>query len=248
MYEFLGLLNGKVSEPLMNLSRSVNLPFLAAFLIGLLGSTAPCQLTTNLGAMGYITADGENESKVLKITLWYSIGKMAVFLLYGVLITLFKVELQKISLPIFSTVRKFMGTFVIIIGLYILWVINLKGSIGSTVSNKADNFLMKYPKINSSFKLGALFSLAFCPTLFWLFFGLIVPLSTKSTFGFVLPVIFAIGTLLPMILIILALTSGKRKININMKSIRKLQKYLRIAGGVILIVLGLLDSFIYWFT
>ncbi len=241
-------MNGKVSEPLMNLSRSVNLPFLAAFFIGLLGSTAPCQLTTNLGAIGYVTADGENEKEVLKNTIWYAIGKMAVFLLYGVLIALFNVELQKISLPIFSTVRKFMGIFIIIIGLYILRVINLRGSVGKAFTNSSDTFLKKFPKINTSFKLGALFTLAFCPTLFWLFFGLIVPLSAKSTFGFVLPVIFAIGTLMPMIMIILGLSLGKRKMKINKTSITQLQKHLKIAGGVALIVFGVLDSFVYWFT
>lgn len=232
----------------MNMSKAVNMPILAAFLIGVLGSTAPCQITTNLGAIGFIAKEGIDRKALLKNVIRYALGKVAVFLLYGVLITLFNIELQKVSIPIFSVVRKFMGIFVILIGLYILGVINLKGSVGNALADNSEAYMKKLPKLHPSFKMGVLFSLAFCPTLFWLFFGLVVPLSIKSTIGVIFPVFFALGTLVPLAAVILAICFGKNKATVDVKSVRKYQKFFRITGGVVLVVLGVLDSFIYWFT
>ncbi|MFW2488072.1 hypothetical protein ACN077_05770 [Clostridium chromiireducens] len=66
----------------MNFSRNSTIPFLGVFLIGILGSTAPCQLTTNLGAIGYITKESANSKKLFKNALWYTLGKLMVFLFY----------------------------------------------------------------------------------------------------------------------------------------------------------------------
>lgn len=237
-----------VSEPLMNLSKAVHIPILAVFLIGVLGSTAPCQITTNLGAIGFIAKEGADRKDLLRNAIWYSLGKLAVFLFYGILITLFNIELQKVSIPIFSVVRKFMGIFVILIGLYILGVINLKGSVGNTLAKNSEAYIKKYPRLHPSFKMGVLFSLAFCPTLFWLFFGLVVPLSTKSTLGVIFPVFFALGTLIPLAAVVLAIYFGKSKTAVDVKSVKKYQKFFRIVGGIVLVVLGVLDSIIYWFS
>ncbi|MGH7403827.1 MAG: hypothetical protein ACREKQ_15465, partial [Candidatus Rokuibacteriota bacterium] len=50
-----------------------------------------------------------------------------------------------------------------------------------------------------AFLLGVAFSFAFCPTLFWLFFGLTVPLALRSPAGWSFPGVFAVGTALPLL-------------------------------------------------
>lgn len=217
---------------------------LSVFLLGILGSTAPCQITTNLGAIGYLSKESTNKKKIIKNTIWYITGKLLVFLLYGVLIKVFNTKLQQVSMPIFQFIRKLVGPLVILIGLYIVGIINLKGSLGNSLSTKIEEHIRKNNKFNSSFILGIVFSLAFCPTLFWLFFGLVVPISLKSTAGFLLPVIFAVGTAIPMLIIILLLLLGNGKSSV--KLIRKLQNFLRILGGIILFAIGVIDTLIYW--
>ncbi|WP_271714834.1 urease accessory protein UreH domain-containing protein [Anaeromicropila herbilytica] len=123
----------------MYLSKSINIPILEVFLLGILGSTAPCQITTNLGAIGYMAKEGSVRKDLIKNMTLYSIGKIAIFLLYGLLITVFHIKLQNVSIPLFSVVRKFMGILVILIGLCIIGVINLKGSIGSNVIKNQKN-------------------------------------------------------------------------------------------------------------
>ena len=225
----------------MNFSRGSTIPILGVFLIGILGSTAPCQLTTNLGAIGYITKESTNIKKLCKNTLWYTLGKLTIFLFYGVLIILFKFNIQSLSIPFFSLFRKLMGPAIVIIGLYILGLFNLKGSIGNSLIANVENFIHKFRIFNSS-------SLAFCPTLFWLFFGIIVPLSFKSYLGIIYPAIFALGTLMPMILMLLLIFMGKVNLKSNIKRYNKIQKIMRYFGGLLLITFGLIDSLIYWFN
>ena len=122
---------------------------------------------------------------------------------------------------------------------------NLKGSIGNSLIANVENFIHKFRIFNSSFIMGLLFSLAFCPTLFWLFFGIIVPLSFKSYLGIIYPAIFALGTLMPMILMLLL---GKVNLKSNIKRYNKIQKIMRYFGGLLLITFGLIDSLIYWFN
>ena len=244
----MGILNRFLSDPIMSFSRNSTIPMLGVFLIGILGSTAPCQLTTNLGAIGFITKDSTSSKKLFKNTLWYSFGKLTIFLFYGILIILFKFNIQNSSIPFFSLFRKFMGPAIVIIGFYILGVLNLKGSIGNSLIANVGNFTHKFKIFNSSFIMGLIFSLAFCPTLFWLFFGIIVPLSFKSYFGILYPPIFALGTLMPMVLMLLLIFIGKTNLKSNIKLFNKVQKNIKLLGGLLLVIFGLLDSLIYWFN
>lgn len=232
----------------MNFSRSSAIPLLSVFLIGILGSTAPCQLTTNLGAIGFITKESTNSKKLFKNALWYTLGKLIVFSLYGIFIILFKFNIQSTSIPFFTILRKLMGPAIVIIGFYILGIFNLKGSIGNSLIEKVENFTQKFKIVNPSFIMGVIFSLAFCPTLFWLFFGIIVPLSFKSYLGIIYPAIFALGTLLPMMLMLVLILIGKVNIKSNIKRHNKIQKVIRHFGGLLLIIFGLIDSLIYWFN
>jgi len=77
---------------------------------------------------------------------------------------------------------------------------------------KKDNF--------GVFILGAVLSLAFCPTNAVLFFGMLIPLSVSVGYGFfVLPFVFSLTTALPVILIVL----------IMVFSIKNIDKFYKIA-------------------
>jgi cytochrome c-type biogenesis protein len=93
--------------------------------------------------------------------------------------------------------------------------------------------------------LGFSFSLAFCPTMFILFFVTLMPIVLSSSYGFILPSIFAIGTALPLILFILIiwyLGGG----GLLMKKGRKIGASIQRVSGVLIILLGIFDSLTYW--
>jgi len=246
LYDIYNFINQIVREPIINLSENIDFPIIAVLLLGILGSTAPCQITTNLGAVGFISKKGMNKKTLIENTIWYILGKILVFTIYGVIISLFNIQLQRASIPLFAVIRKLMGPIVIIIGLYILGVLKLKGSIGEFLVNKAEDYVRKYSRIPASFVLGIIFSLAFCPTLFWLFFGMVVPLSIKSPIGIIYPLVFALGTLIPLMLMILLINFGKVNTKANIKAMRKTQSVVKFIGGLILIAVGFIDTITYW--
>jgi cytochrome c-type biogenesis protein len=52
-----------------------------------------------------------------------------------------------------------------------------------------------------SLLLGMLFAMAFCPTSGVLYFGMLIPMSAQAKAGYLLPIVFAFATGLPVILV-----------------------------------------------
>ena len=60
--------------------------------------------------------------------------------------------------------------------------------------------------------LGVMFALAFCPTSGVFYFGILIPMSATSTAGYLLPVLFAVATALPVLVVAWILAFGARRI------------------------------------
>ena len=90
-----------------------------------------------------------------------------------------------------------------------------------------------------SFLIGVVFALAFCPYSGALFFGILIPMTIASADGLYLPIIFAFGTGLPVILFtyLLAFTAGK--VGVFYNKITKIEKVMRTVAGVVFILTGL---------
>ncbi len=98
----------------------------------------------------------------------------------------------------FPWIRKLMGLLLIIVGLVMLGAIKLKGTF--RLVKQAEDKHLERPF--ASFGLGFSFSLAFCPTMFVLYFVSLMPVVLSSSYGFIVPTFFAIGTVLPLIITI----------------------------------------------
>ncbi len=65
----------------------------------------------------------------------------------------------------------------------------------------------------SSSLMGFVFALAFCPISAALYFGVIIPLAAKSRAPFSLPLLYGVGTALPVVGLAVALDLGLKKIS-----------------------------------
>lgn len=97
-----------------------------------------------------------------------------------------------------------------------------------------------------AYVLGLVFSLAFCPTLFWLFFGLTIPLALKSAGGWSFAGLFALGSSLPLLAIAALVTAGAGAVDSLVGSVRRLERPVRLTAAAVLIVAGLHDTLVYW--
>jgi hypothetical protein len=56
-YNWLSGLFASVTLPIRDLADAINLPLVSVLLFGLLGTTAPCQLSTNVAALAFLSRD-----------------------------------------------------------------------------------------------------------------------------------------------------------------------------------------------
>ena len=207
-YLVLSQFSAALTVPVSSLADRVELPLLSVLLFGLIGAVSPCQLTTNLSAMAYVSSR-LGEERPWREALAYILGKVLVYTMVGAAVILLGLQLQAAAVPVVIVARKALGPLMIVIGLGLLGVLRLRGSMGRGISAW---FHARLPRSGAwgAFLLGVSFSFTFCPTLFWLFFGLTIPLALRSAAGWSFPGLFAVGTTLPLVAFagLLAVGSG----------------------------------------
>ena len=90
--------------------------------------------------------------------------------------------------------------------------------------------------------LGAVFALAFCPTSAALFFGSLVPMSIDRESAFFLPLIFGVGTSLPVVVFALLISLGVSKLNNVFNHLSVIERYFRVITGVVFLAVGIVLS------
>ncbi len=245
MYQFFSEISSWLSGPFANTAQSSNIALIAALFFGFAGSVAPCQLTANLGSITYFGNKYMYQRLAGLEFLLYLFGKMLVFSLFGLLFWIFGQSISTNSIPVFVYARKIVGPLLIIIGLYFLGVIKLRGTFGFRISTALRNIADRAGGKKGAFLLGAAFSLGFCPTMVLLFFGLVMPLALQSSYGFILPSVFAVGTAFPLLLFF-AIMIGFGLDQAAIKKVRVWGRWVHKLSGVFLIVLGISDTLTYW--
>lgn len=235
-----------MNEWLTNLAQNSDAPLLAAFALGLLTAISPCPLATNITATAYIAKTITSKKKVLLSGLLYTLGRMVSYTVLGALIY-FGISQFQVAKLFQGNGEKYIGPLMIIIGLIMLGVIKLnflsKGNITGKLSEKFKN-----KGLLGSFLLGLVFALAFCPYSGALFFAILMPMTLSSSEGLFLPVVFSLGTGLPVMLFSFVIAFSIHKLGVYFRAVQKTEKIMRIAAGIIFILTGLyyLNIYLKW--
>ena len=177
------------------------------------------------------------------MTLAYVAGKVTVYTLVGAAVALAGLQLQAVSIPVVLIARKALGPLMIVVGLVLVGVWRPRFSIGQQLAARLPGGAGA--GVAGAYLLGPVFALAFCPTLFWLFFGLTIPLALKTAGGWSFAGLFAIGSSLPLLAVAALATAGAGAIEGLVGSIGRLERPLRIAA-VVLVIAGMHDTLVYW--
>ena len=186
-----------MEEFLTNLLANSSTPLLSAFILGLLTAISPCPLATNITAIGFIGKDIENRNRVFYNGLIYTAGRA---ISYTALALILYIGADQIKLSGFFQRygEKFIGPLLLVIGLFMLGIIKLNFL---SIGNLTEKFRQKKMKgYLDVLLLGIVFALAFCPYSGVLYFGMLIPLTITSASGFYLPVVFSLGTGIPVII------------------------------------------------
>jgi len=223
-------------EILQQILDSTDLPLLSALILGLMTAISPCPLATNITAMAFISKDIEDKRKVFFNGLIYTLGRSISYTVIGLL---FYFGASKFIVAGFLQKygERALGPILILIGLFMLDVIRIK----FPGLNKLNEKMQQKEKFGfwGTLLLGIVFALGFCPYSGVLYFGMLIPMTVSSASGLYLPIIFAIGTGLPVIIFawFIAFTVGG--ISSVYNKIKIFEKWFRRVVAVIFLLVGI---------
>lgn len=214
-------------------------PTLTAFLLGLLTALSPCPLATNIAAIGFIGKDIEDRKRIFRNGLLYTLGRILSYTLLGVILILVLKEeasMFGIQKTIGTWGELLLGPLLLVIGLFMLLGdrINLpqfgfKGNAEGLAKKGGWGALL----------IGILFAMAFCPTSGVFYFGMLIPMSATATAGYLLPVIFAIATSIPVLAVAWILAFSVQKMGNFYGKMQKIQKWMKHIVGILFLLVGI---------
>ncbi|MFS0644538.1 cytochrome c biogenesis CcdA family protein [Siminovitchia sp. 179-K 8D1 HS] len=241
MYQEISKISQFLSDPFMSLYYGTEAPIVVAFLLGLIGALAPCQLTGNISAITLYGNRRLQTSGYWGDVIFFVLGKIAVFSALGFLVWIVGQSFEENIILLFPIFRKAMGPFLMLVGFFLLGWIKL--NVINKITNKIPVRLRSGK--TGSFLMGASFSIAFCPTMFVIFFVTLMPVVLTSSHGMILPTIFGIGTSIP-VLIVIGMISFLGLSGSLLKRSRKVGIVVQRIAGATLILMGILDTITYW--
>ena len=216
-------------------------PVWTAFLLGLLTALSPCPLATNIAAIGFIGKDIENRKRIFRNGLLYTLGRILSYTLLGVVLILTLKEgsnMFGIQKTIGVWGELVLGPLLFLIGLFML--------LGDRLNLPQFGFQGNAEGLARKGGWGALFALAFCPTSGVFYFGMLIPMSATATAGYLLPVVFAIATAIPVLVVAWILAFSVQQLGNFYGKMQKVQKWMNRIVGVLFIVIGIYYSWIMY--
>jgi cytochrome c-type biogenesis protein len=211
-------------------------PILSAFILGLMTAISPCPLATNITAVAYIGKEIENKKKAFANGVIYTLGRAISYSLIGIIL-FFGASQFKVSKLFADNGQKILGPLLIVIGVLMLDFIPIRLPSWGKLTEKFKRKDFKNSPVNTLL-LGIVFALAFCPYSGVLYFGLLIPMSIASPSGLYLPLIFAIGTGLPVIVIAWLLAFSISGIGNFYRNIQTFQKWFNRLVAIVFIAAG----------
>ncbi len=210
------------------------LPFAGALWLGILASVSPCPLATNIAALSYLLQSGGSSKQIARSSFSYVFGRTLVTVLLGVLVLRGLFAVPGLSGALQNYMNRFVGPLLILTSVFVLELLPF----GSSWSGKIS--LRRFSgNLGGSFLMGTLFGLALCPVSAALFFGALIPLAIEENSLVLLPLLFGIGTGLPVAGAAVCAGFGMDALSGMLFSVESLQRWVRIATGVILFLIGL---------
>lgn len=222
---------------LQSLLDNYNIPILSALALGLMTAISPCPLATNITATAFISKNISSKRKVFLSGIVYALGRAFSYTAIG-LVLYFGASKFQIARFFNQNGEKYLGVLLILIGLIMLNVIRFN-FLGTSNFQEKLSEKFKDKGLLGSFLIGIVFALAFCPYSGALFFGMLIPMTISSAEGLYLPVVFAFGTALPVILFTYLLAFTASKIGVFYTKITQVEKAMRYIAGVVFILTGI---------
>jgi len=209
----------------------------SAFGLGILTAISPCPLAANIVATSFIGRKAGQMNHVLISGFMYALGRIIVYVGLGAAITAGFLGSSDVSLFLQKYMNEALGPLLIFLGLILLeWI-------GTGVSLSLGTARLQEKGAGAgvvwSLPMGALFALSFCPVSAGLFFGALLPMTLKQQSSFTLPVLYGLGTALPVVIFAFLLAFGSAYVGSIFNRLTDIEAWIRRIAGTAFILTGI---------
>lgn len=222
------------------------IPVISALWLGILTSISPCPLASNIAAVSFIVKGGTRTPAVLSSGIAYTLGRAFAYMALGWVISASLLNVPAMAYFLQTQMPKVLGPVLIITGLLLLGVFSF--ALPGVMVSQAGAEKLRKAGVPGAFVLGALFALAFCPVSAALFFGSLIPLCLSRASTLALPLIYGVGTGLPVLLFALVIVFGISTVGRIFHVVSKTESWVRRATAVVMIGVGIHLSLLYIFN
>jgi len=210
---------------------------LSALWLGILTSISPCPLATNVAAVSFIGKNVTCPYRTVFSGFIYTFGRVLSYVLLGIIIVAGLLSVPAIAGFLQHYMNIIMGPLLILIGIILLEIVKFNFSAGLGGSGLQEKF--KNSGLIGALLLGVIFALSFCPISAALFFGSLISLSVEHNSKVLFPLIYGIGTGLPVVLFAFIIAFSINSVGKAYNKLVKFEFWMRKATGVIFILAGI---------
>lgn len=211
-----------------------------ALWLGILTSISPCPLSTNIAAVSYVGRRVGSGRAVLLSGVLYTSGRSLAYLVLGAASVWSLMSMVSVSTFLQGTFSRLLGPILIVLGLVLLGIFEFRApSVGVSDGLQAR---VDRAGVWGAGILGLVFALAFCPVSAGLFFGGLVPLAVERSSPLLLPMVYGIGTSLPVIVFAALLAAGARRLGEALDRVQVFERWARRVTALVFIGVGVYET------
>jgi cytochrome c-type biogenesis protein len=237
----------------------------AALYLGVLTSISPCPMATNIAAISYIGRKVDSARLILATGLLYTLGRCVLYLALAALLAVSALSISTVSLFLQKYMHLAIGPIFLLLGMFLVgWIV----AGGVTAVTPAMQKRIDALGIWGALPLGILFAASFCPVSAGWFFGLLaltfgsqaeavtvklaqigieLPQAAMPGGTLLLPLIYGVGTALPVILVALLLAYSAQSVGKAYHVLSKVEWWARMTTGWIFMLAGVYFTLKYVF-
>jgi len=238
----------------------------AALYLGLLTSISPCPLATNIAAISYVGRKVGDSRWVIAAGFLYTLGRCLLYLGLAVLLAVTAMSIPAVSLFLQKYMHLVHAPIFLLLGMFVVGLVTIGG--GGARMSEGMQKRVDSMGIWGAFLLGVLFALAFCPTSAAWFFGLValmlgseagaitavltkvgisLPAASLPGATIVLPIVYGIGTGVPVLLVAFLLAYSAKSVGKTYNVLSKVEWWARQITGWVFVLAGIWFSMKYAF-
>jgi cytochrome c biogenesis protein CcdA len=209
----------------------------SALWLGILTSISPCPLASNIAAVSYVGRRVGAPHRAILAGVAYSMGRAVTYVLIAAVVVTSLLSVPSVSFFLQQRMNQVLGPVLIVAGLVMLGWLRLPGFKGHAAGGLERR--LAGAGIPGAAGLGVVFALSFCPVSAGLFFGGLLPLATTSGSRVVLPVVYGVGTGLPVVALAALLALGVGGIGRAFDAITRFERIATRVTGIVFTLAGI---------